>query len=131
MTTDTLDKEALEIRASRIKGLRDVSTTSVIGVRSPAGSTETSYAVFVPLLSTGGASLWPVEAPPVELEEQRFRCLQDCERFLRNLEAEINSSIYEVIYKKPRRTFANLEGIWKGKVDFSYEEIEEAKIKFI
>lgn len=28
-----------------------------------------------------------------------------------------------------KKRFVDLEGIWKGKADFSFEEIEEAKIK--
>lgn len=31
--------------------------------------------------------------------------------------------------KAPRRTFSSLEGLWKGKADFSLEEIEAAELK--
>ncbi|MBI1744560.1 hypothetical protein HYR54_16050 [Candidatus Acetothermia bacterium] len=31
--------------------------------------------------------------------------------------------------KSPKRTFASLEGIWKGKADFSFDEIKTSEIK--
>lgn len=50
---------------------------------------------------------------------------------LKQKEVEVHIFICASLFKKPPKTFASLEGIWKGKVDFSYEEIEEAKIKFV
>ena len=31
---------------------------------------------------------------------------------------------------KKKKCFSSLEGVWKGKADFSLEEIKEAEIKF-
>lgn len=86
MGTDTLDTKEVEIRNNRVRGIRDVSNTSTIGVRSLVGSTETSYAVFVLSPSLIEAVFpWQPEAPPVELEEQRFENLKRSEEFLREL----------------------------------------------
>lgn len=86
MRTDTLDTKEVEIRNNRVRGIRDVSNTSTIGMRSLVGSTKTSYTVFVlsPSLIEAVFPCQP-EAPPVELEEQRFENLKRSEEFLREL----------------------------------------------
>ncbi len=59
------------------------------------------------------------------------------------LEATQASSLSEAIFiaisdylnrqhhssKRAKRTFASLEGVWKGKADFSLEEIQAAEIQ--
>lgn len=51
--------------------------------------------------------------------------LTTIEEQIRVLKAELNSKRAK---RKPRR-FADLYGIWKGKVHLSFEEIQDAEIK--
>lgn len=53
---------------------------------------------------------------------------------LSSLEEEIKVIRAQILGSKKRgnkkRLFSSLEGIWKGKTDFSLKEIKEAEIKF-
>ncbi len=52
--------------------------------------------------------------------------LTSLEEELKVLKAQIKG-----LFKPPKglKSFSELEGIWKGKADFSFEEIQQAKAK--
>lgn len=52
--------------------------------------------------------------------------LSSIEEELKVLKAQLPK--YTSISRGKKR-FVDLEGVWKGKADFSFEEIEEAKIR--
>ncbi len=53
--------------------------------------------------------------------------LTSIEEELKVLKAQINSLAKPV---KKNHSFTDLEGIWKGKVDFAFKEIQQARINF-
>jgi len=52
--------------------------------------------------------------------------LTSIEEELKVLKAQLHSLTKPV--KKNHHSFTNMEGIWKGKVDFAFEEIQQARV---
>lgn len=48
---------------------------------------------------------------------------------LTSIEEELRVIKAQIPPLRVKKRFVDLEGLWKGKADFSFEEIEEAKIK--